>query len=282
MRNEVVQTFEHSLFGSLHTFTDANGAPWFVGKQVANKLGYEVDNTDALTHTLRRHCPDKKQVQTLSETLSVLPQGVRVNSVLISEADLYRLVMNSNMSGAVAFQDWVVNEVLPSIREHGGYFVEQPTMAEQRANPELMESINNQFVQFRTEMVAMIPEIISQTVAAALSAVSQVAAPVVQPTAYQSPWSPNYKQPKVMAEDAGNRIDYKRLEDFLKWAEWPFEEQVKTTKTYTRYAPRHTLDGVEMRVNDFVDWIYENSKPSSDKFNIHSQSGFRYKVFPDS
>lgn len=152
MRNEVVNTFENELFGSLYVFTDNNGAPWFVGKQVAEKLGFSVANTAGTAITLSRHCPDKKQVSvlegTLNETFSVLPQGVRRNSALISEADLYRLVMNSTLESAVAFQDWVVREVLPSVRQHGGYNVEQPTMAAQYADPELFQRMNNMHQEF--------------------------------------------------------------------------------------------------------------------------------------
>lgn len=163
MQNQTVRTFESSLFGSLITFVDENGAPWFVGKQVAEKLGYNTSRTN-LNETLRRHCPNKSNVSELSsETLDVLPQGMRRNSAIISEADLYRLVMNSTLEGAEAFQDWVVREVLPSIRNHGGYSAEQPTMAEQYADPELFRMVNAQFEIMNANLNVLSSSISGQT-----------------------------------------------------------------------------------------------------------------------
>lgn len=45
---------------------------------------------------------------------------------IIPESDVYRLVMRSNLPGAVEFQDWVVEEILPSIRKTGGYMAAKP------------------------------------------------------------------------------------------------------------------------------------------------------------
>lgn len=148
MQNTSVKTFESALFGSLITFVDDKGAPWFVAKQVAEKLGFNITNTASLAHTLNRHCPDKRSVQTLYETYSVLPKGVRKNSAVISEADLYKLVMGSTLPEATAFQDWVTREVLPSIRNHGGYHTEQIKMADQYADPEVFAKINSTMADF--------------------------------------------------------------------------------------------------------------------------------------
>ncbi|MGL5580243.1 MAG: BRO-N domain-containing protein [Cetobacterium sp.] len=152
MQNQTVRTFESSLFGAIHTFADDRGAPWFVGRQVAEKLGYDGGDSN-ISQALSKYCPDRKNLEkTFSDLLKVLPKGVRKNSVIISEADLYRLVMDSPLDEAEAFQDWVVREVLPSIRNHGGYSIEQPKMEDQYSNEELFKSVNEQFNHLNTHL----------------------------------------------------------------------------------------------------------------------------------
>lgn len=82
--------------------------PWFYGTDVAKALGYENPARD-----VQRHC---KKVNKFSPTESV---GTPYN--IIPESDVYRLVMRSNLPNAEKFQDWVVEEVLPSIRKTGQY-----------------------------------------------------------------------------------------------------------------------------------------------------------------
>ena len=48
---------------------------------------------------------------------------------LIGESDLYRMIMKSELPFADKFQDWVVEDILPSIREHGGYLQGQEEMS---------------------------------------------------------------------------------------------------------------------------------------------------------
>lgn len=163
MQKQTVKTFESTLFGSLHTFTDDKGAPWFVGRQVVEKLGYNIANSSALAYTLRMYCPERKTVETLSNLLSVLPKGVRKNSSVISEGDLYKLVMSSKLEGAESFQNWVTTEVLPSIRNHGGYHVEQPTMAAQYADPELFAKINSTMADMGLTMANISAAIVNQS-----------------------------------------------------------------------------------------------------------------------
>ncbi|MGL4483233.1 MAG: BRO-N domain-containing protein, partial [Lactococcus garvieae] len=167
MQAQAVRQFESELFGSLTTVVDEKGGLWFVGRQVAEKLGYNLA-TNTLANTMNRHCPGRKQLRTL--TVSVSISGVRSNASMISEADLYRLVMGSTLPNAQQFQDWVTREVLPSIREHGGYVVEQPSMADQRADADLMEEVNTRFQDFRSQMEAMIREVVPSVVASTLTA----------------------------------------------------------------------------------------------------------------
>ncbi|HEX9061116.1 MAG TPA: BRO family protein, partial [Clostridia bacterium] len=92
---------------------DRNGEPWFIAKDVANILGYS--DTD---YAIRAHC---KCVNLLkageSSGLEISNRGMQI----IPERDIYRLVMRSKLPSAMKFEEWVVGDVLPSIRKNGNY-----------------------------------------------------------------------------------------------------------------------------------------------------------------
>lgn len=85
------------------------GEPWFVARDVANLLGYR-NSRDAIA----RHCKGGRETRLPSAGGN---QVVR----LIPERDVYRLIMRSKLPAAEAFEDWVVSDVLPSLRKTGGY-----------------------------------------------------------------------------------------------------------------------------------------------------------------
>lgn len=94
----------------VRVLTDEHGEPWFVAKDVASMLGYS-DTAKAA----RMHCKAARPVGV--DKLSTLdPQ-----TVIIPERDLYRLVMRSKLPAAEKFEEWVVAEVLPSIRKTGTF-----------------------------------------------------------------------------------------------------------------------------------------------------------------
>lgn len=106
-----MQIFEKKEFGSVRV-VEHEGEPWFVASDVAKALGYERPN-DAVN----AHC---KKMNKFSYGNS--PQGAMPYNI-IPESDVYRLVMRSNLPSAVEFQDWICEEVIPSIRRTGGYGV---------------------------------------------------------------------------------------------------------------------------------------------------------------
>jgi prophage antirepressor-like protein len=85
------------------------GTPYFIAKDIASALGYS--DTD---QAVRMHC---KKAKTLPVNLTGQVRKIKV----IAEADIYRLVLKSKLESAERFQDWVVEEVLPSIRKTGSY-----------------------------------------------------------------------------------------------------------------------------------------------------------------
>lgn len=89
-----------------------DGEPWFVAKDVAGVLGYS-NPLDAIA----KHC--KAVVKDgFAERDSI---GRMQKTPIIPERDVYRLIMKSHLPAAERFEEWVVAEVLPSIRKTGGY-----------------------------------------------------------------------------------------------------------------------------------------------------------------
>lgn len=87
-----------------------DGQPWFVGKDVAEVLGY-ANPADAIT----KHCKGVAKRYPLST-----PGGTQELRI-ISEPDMLRLIVGSKLPAAEAFERWVFEEVLPSIRKTGAY-----------------------------------------------------------------------------------------------------------------------------------------------------------------
>lgn len=104
-----VKIFQNKEFGDVRV-VEHEGQPWFVASDVAKALGYERPN-DAVN----AHC---KKLNKFSYGNS--PQGAMPYNI-IPESDVYRLVMRSNLPSAERFQDWVCEEILPSIRKTGHY-----------------------------------------------------------------------------------------------------------------------------------------------------------------
>lgn len=110
MTNLISKAFEGH---NIRIITDQQGEPWFVAADIARALGYN----DA-DQAIRRHCKGvtKAPVETT---------GGMQRASIIPERDVYRLVMRSKLESAERFEEWVVGEVLPSIRKHGGYLAGQ-------------------------------------------------------------------------------------------------------------------------------------------------------------
>lgn len=94
----------------VRTIVDELGEVLFVGKDVCDNLGY-ADHTKAMS----QHCKGVVKRHPL------LTSGGMQELRVLTEADVLRLVINSNMPAAEAFERWVFEEVLPSIRKTGSY-----------------------------------------------------------------------------------------------------------------------------------------------------------------
>ena len=94
--------------------------PLFIGKDIAEILGYKNTRDALIKHVKPNH---KKTLN--SNVANHDSLNLRVDTVLIDEAGLYSLVLRSKMKEAEMFQEWVISEVLPSIRKSGQYKLEQ-------------------------------------------------------------------------------------------------------------------------------------------------------------
>lgn len=105
-----IQIFANDQFGEVRTLTK-DGEPWFVGKDVADILGYS-DTAQAV----RKHIDDEDK-----GVVEMTTPGGKQNMVIINESGLYSLILSSKLPTARAFKRWVTSEVLPAIRKHGEY-----------------------------------------------------------------------------------------------------------------------------------------------------------------
>ena len=101
--------FNHPEFGELRT-VEISGEPWFVGKDVAEALGYSNARKAVLVHV---DAEDK------GVTKWDTPGGTQ-QMTIINESGLYSLILSSKLPSAKEFKHWVTAEVLPSIRKTGG------------------------------------------------------------------------------------------------------------------------------------------------------------------
>lgn len=107
-----LQVFKNAEFGSVRT-TIINGEVFFIGKDVAEILGYSNPQK-----ALRDHVDEEDK--TVNESFTV--NGTTV--ILINESGLYSLILRSQLPKANQFKRWVTSEVLPAIRKHGIFAVE--------------------------------------------------------------------------------------------------------------------------------------------------------------
>ena len=113
--NEIT-VFNNDEFGSIRTVTIEH-EPWFVGKDVANVLGYERD-TKAVTDHVDED--DRKNIDGKTQSCFGIELGQR-GGWLINESGLYSLILSSKLPSAKKFKRWVTSEVLPTIRKTGSY-----------------------------------------------------------------------------------------------------------------------------------------------------------------
>lgn len=109
-----LQVFKNQEFGQVRTLT-LNDEPWFVGKDVAEALGYAEPRS-----AVSKKVDDADRGVAEMET----PSG-KQNMTIINESGLYALIFGSKLESAQKFKRWVTSEVLPALRKTGQYQVKE-------------------------------------------------------------------------------------------------------------------------------------------------------------
>lgn len=118
--SNTISSIESPIWGSVRGFEDSDGKTWFVGKDIADKLGY-VDPAQAIS----QHTKKSRKSTIKSNRLGTPP----LNVLVIPESDVWRLVMRSNLPKAEEFQDWICEEVIPTLRKTGSVAINDVNMA---------------------------------------------------------------------------------------------------------------------------------------------------------
>lgn len=134
-----LQIFKNEEFGEIRTI-EVNNQPWFVGKDVADILGYRNGSRD-----INNHVEEEDRLKYQIGTAGQLRE-----QTLINESGLYSLILSSKLPTAKKFKRWVTSEVLPTIRKTGGYLTPEK-VEEVLSNPDTIIKLATEIKNLRTE-----------------------------------------------------------------------------------------------------------------------------------
>ena len=123
-----ITIFTSDIFGEIRT-CQVNNQIMFVGKDVATSLGYAKPQNALATHV------DKED----KSTAPIQGTAYETRVTLINESGLYALILSSKLPRAKAFKRWVTSEVLPQIRQTGGYIPTKDAQGRQLSNEEIID-----------------------------------------------------------------------------------------------------------------------------------------------
>ena len=124
LSNNKYSVFTNDQFGNIRVI-ERNGEPWFVGKDVAEILGYKETQK-----AIREHVDIEDKGVSKMDT-----PGGKQELVIINESGVYSLILSSKLPGAKNFKRWITSEVIPSIRKHGAYLTPE-TMGKILTDPD--------------------------------------------------------------------------------------------------------------------------------------------------
>jgi len=126
MENKI-EIFDNMEFGSIRTIQDGKNI-LFCGYDVAKSLGYAIPSKAVNTH-----CKGVSKME--------VPTSGGVQRLLfIKECDVYRLIAHSKLPSAEKFENWIYEEVLPTIRKHGMYITD-PLLCEIAKDPSILRNM---------------------------------------------------------------------------------------------------------------------------------------------
>ena len=124
--------------------TVIDGQPWFSAADVCRSL--EIKNSRQAVARLR-----DREKQTIKVIINDSNRRGNPNALVINEAGLYRLIFTSTKDAAERFQDWVFTQVLPSLRQHGGYINGQEALRPE-SQAEVLQVVQETAVRVRSAL----------------------------------------------------------------------------------------------------------------------------------
>ena len=140
-----IKIFKNEDFGEVRT-VEIDNEPWFIGKDVADVLGYQNGSRD-----VNRHVDDEDR-----QKIMAFDGSQDRETIIINESGLYSMILSSQLPTAKRFKRWITSEVIPQIRKTGAYHVPQTYAEALRAladKAERMEALQkqNQLMQPKAE-----------------------------------------------------------------------------------------------------------------------------------
>lgn len=145
MRKELESIFKNNEFGQLRTFVDLEGKPWIAGVDVARALGFQNPS-----NAVKAHC---KSNRTVKHRMNNRLSNGSCEITFIEETNFYRLVVKSTLPSAEKFQDWIVEEVLPSLRETGKYEIKEEVSEGERLEAIKEATKGDSYVNYLIELI---------------------------------------------------------------------------------------------------------------------------------
>lgn len=140
-----LQIFNNSEFGQIRIITK-DEKTYFVGNDVAKALGY-VETSKAI----RTHCKGVSE-------MDIPTNGGIQKMKMITEGDIYRLVIKSQLPSAEKFENWIFDNVLPSIRKNGGYIANQENLTPEQIVANALVVAQNIILQKDRQIKEMQPK----------------------------------------------------------------------------------------------------------------------------
>lgn len=193
--------FENKEFGQIRVI-ELNGEPWFIGKDVAEKLGYAEPRS-----TVSKKVDKEDRGVAKIET----PSGIQEMTV-INESGLYSLILSSQLGSAKKFKRWVTSEVLPQIRKTGAYMTE-------------LKGQEKMFQLLRNEVNGIINEIVSLKV----KEIEEKCSDYYRPTHFDKTNISSYIKKRLGITKANDEYELVKQRVLLrlgatKWEDIPVEE----------------------------------------------------------
>lgn len=220
----------------VRVFTDENGLPWFIGKDVATALGYTNSRKAIADHV------DAEDRNTVT-----IRDGIgNPNKTVVNESGLYSLVMASQLPAAKEFKRWVTSEVLPSIRQTGSYHTQPQTPAITSASELTATIIADPDFGIKLLTALKVEREQHEITKAKVAELEPKAEALDVFTAVEGSYSVA-DAAKLLSNDLNITIGRNRLYGFMAEINWVFRDS--TTRTWKAYQSQVDNGRLEMKAH---------------------------------